>query len=158
LGGERNLKRFRFPLEKALEVRELERLVSEQKLGAFLRELANTETRIGQVESLLDFSSHTLKDSVQGYIDPARVRDILRFNTSLRTERTGLQRDLARHKENSNKAREEVVQRMMDEETLKNYKTRLKKAYNKVYWWQQGKVLDEVSSTRYAKMKGGDLP
>lgn len=150
------MKRFRFPLEKALEVRGLRRLLAEQKLGEARREEDRVRARLSTACLMRDRCFDEMRTAASGRVDPAVVQHLARYERGLEDEVMRHRTDLARKAEATRRAVDQVVERSREERALEKYREDRFSQYRKRYWWEQGKALDELASQRFAREKGGE--
>ena len=145
------MKRFSFPLEKVLEVREIKKLLAEEKLGLALREKSRAEASLS---SALKVRAKTMDDwrrALTGRLDPVLVRDIFRYGEVVEEEVRQRREQLKQRDLEVQVARKEVLERTQEEKALRKYRQKKLSEYRAWYWWEQGKILDEIGTDRFTR-------
>lgn len=148
------MKRFAFPLEKALEIRQIKKLLAEEKLGEAQREESRTRLRLDEANGLRDQCFEDLRALMGGRVDPGEMRHLLRYESSIEDEIWRQKTDLVKREGVTEEARDVVVARTQEERTLEKHKENRLAEYQSLYWWEQGKALDEIGSQRHTRGKG----
>ncbi|MGE5578694.1 MAG: flagellar export protein FliJ [Bacillota bacterium] len=150
------MKRFVFPLEKALEIREIRKLLAEEKLGEAQREESRTRQRLAAAEGMREECFDGIRASLGGRVDPAEMRHLMKLRTSIEDEIWREKMDLVKRESATREATEVVVKRTQEEQTLVQHRENQLEEYMALYWWEQGKALDEMGSQRYSRSRGGE--
>ncbi len=150
------MKRFTYPLEKALEIRELKKLLAEEKLGEARREEARTRERLSEAADMRDRCFEDIRASVSGRVDPGAVKHLLKFESSIEDEIWRQKTDLVTREGQTRQATSVVVARTQEERTLLIHREDRLAEYKSLYWWEQGKELDEIGAVRFIRNKGGE--
>lgn len=148
------MKRFEFPLEKALEIRELRKLLAEEELGKAQRDENRTRARLSMAFGMRDECFEEMRASMEGRVDPEGIRHLVRYESSLEDEIMRQRSDLEKRKAATQKALGEAVDRTKEERALEKHRENRFREYRSLYWWEQGKVLDETGSQRFIRKKG----
>ncbi len=150
------MKRFVFPLEKALEIREIRKLLAEEKLGEAQREESRTRQRLATAEGMREQCFDGIRASLGGRVDPVEMRYLMQLRTSIEDEIWRQKTDLVKKEAATKEATETVVKRTQEERTLVQHRENRLEEYMALYWWEQGKALDEMGSQRFLRSKGGE--
>lgn len=150
------MKRFTYPLEKALEIRELKKLLAEERLGKAQHEEARTRERLSEAVDMRDRCFEDIRASVSGKVDPGEVKQLFKFESSVEDEIWRQKTDLVKRESQTRQATSVVVARTQEERTLLIHRDDRLAAYKALYWWEQGKELDELGSARFIRNKGGE--
>lgn len=147
------MRRFEFPLEKVLEVRQIKRLVAEEKLAEALREEDRARDSLEAVLDEQEAANEKFRSFLLGTLDPVRLRSMVRYGESLEKEIFRTKADLREKEEITGAARFEAIDRTKDEEALIIHKEEMYREHKAAFWWEQGKALDEIGSQRYLRAK-----
>lgn len=150
------MKRFQFPLEKALEIRELRKLLAEEKLGEARREESRTRRRLEEARGMRERCFEEIRGSLGGRVDPGEMKHLFQFEASIEDEIWRQKIDLVKREAATKGATEVVVKRTQEERTLEKHRENRLAEYLSLYWWEQGKALDEMGSQRFIRAKGGE--
>jgi flagellar export protein FliJ len=148
------LKRFEFPLEKALEIRGLRKLLAEEKLGEAQREENRTRARLNLAYGMRDECFEEMRAAMGGRVDPEGIRQLVRYESSLEDEIMRQRGDVTKREAAARVALEVVVERTKEERALEKHRENRLREYRSLYWWDQGKVLDEIGAQRFTRGKG----
>jgi len=150
------LKKFAFPLEKVLEVRELRRLIAEERLAVLLNEMRAIEHSLEVTKKLEVQNRHALVALAKGGIDPFQIKAVLNYGAALNEDIEKTKEQLARHAVLVREAQEEAILRTREKKALEQLKEKHLSQYMDEYWWEQSKELDEIGS-RYFKRNGKEV-
>ena len=150
------MKRFRFPLEKALEIRGIKKLLAEEKLGCARREEKRTRDMLEGAVNERERCFESIRASLSNRVVPRDMRTLMRYEASIEDEIWRQKTDLVKKEAATVSAVEVVVERTKEERTLLTHRENLLADYRSTYWWAQGKAMDEVGSQRFVRLKGGD--
>lgn len=139
------MRRFRFDLQRVLDIRELRKLLAEENLGRCLRAERQAESKLDQACTLQRDLWDRQRAMATGRIEPWNLKALLRYRTFVEEEIGCLEGELQRKKELTGEARSRAIACATEQESLAKLKDRRKKEYQDLYWWQQGKVLDEIA-------------
>ncbi|HHW19412.1 MAG TPA: hypothetical protein GXX30_11085 [Firmicutes bacterium] len=145
------MKRFSFPLEKVLEVREIKRLLAEEKLGLALREKSRAEASLYSALKVRAKAMDDWRRALTGRLDPVLVRDIFRYGEVVEEEVRQRREQLKQRDLEVQVARKEVLERTQEEKALRRYRQKKLSEYRAWYWWEQGKILDEIGTDRFTR-------
>ncbi len=148
------MKRFSFPLEKALEIRQLKKLLAEEKLGEAERDENSTRGRLQAAHGMRDECFEAMRSSMQGKVDPGEMQRLYKYESSIEDEIWRQKTDLRKREAVTKAARDVAVVRTQEERTLEKHRENRLREYQALYWWEQGKNLDEVGSQRFTRGKG----
>jgi flagellar biosynthesis chaperone FliJ len=132
------LKRFLFPLEKAMEVRQIRKLLAEEKLGEAQREESRTRERLQEAKEVRDRCFDDIRASMGGRVNPGEMRHLFLYESSIEDEIWRQKTDLAKREEVTREATDVVVQRTQEERTLEKHRENRLSEYQALYWWEQG--------------------
>lgn len=147
------MKRFEFPLEKALEIRQIKRLLAEEKLGEALRNEGRTKSRLDAAKRERESACRDLLGAMSGALDTGAMKRMVRYEESVEDEVFRQKADLKAKREATALARETALARTREERALEKHKENKLREYKAVFWWEQGKVLDEMGSERFNRSK-----
>lgn len=150
------MKRFDFRLEKALEVRSLKKLLAEEKLGQAKRAEMQTRGLLGRAREEREECFREIRGNLRGKVEPDDMRRLLRYESSIEDEIWRQKMDLSKKEAATKNAMDVVVERTKEERALTKHRENLMREYKADYWWEEGKTLDEVGTTRYLREKGGE--
>lgn len=145
------MKRFAFPLEKALEIRQLRELLAEEKLGQVQREENRTRARLNTAFRTRDQCFEEIREALGGRVEPGEMRQLLRYETSVEDEIVRQKTDLTKREAATREARDVAVVRTQEERALEKHRENRFREYRALFWWEEGKVLDEVGSHRFIR-------
>lgn len=140
------MRRFRFDLQRVLDIRELRKLLAEENLGRCLREEKQAQSRLDQAYTLQRDVWDRQRAEAEGRLEPWTLKALLRYRTFVEEEIGCLEGELQGKKELTGQARSRAIACAREVESLSKLKDRRKKEYRDFYWWQQGKVLDEIAA------------
>ena len=143
------MKRFVFDLQRVLEVRELNKLLAEERLGQRLRDERNAKDLLTSSEEKRDDLFREIRLKVVGVIKPSDLRRLAMYRETIEDEIFRRQGELVRKEALTESAREEAVLRTQEQKALERHRDNQVKEYRARYWWQQGKELDDIGSTRF---------
>lgn len=149
----RSLKRFAFPLEKALEIRQLRKLLAEEKLGEAEAEEGRVRDRLSRAVGEQGKCFGRLREAMSGQVDPGEMRQLLRYRTSVEDEILRQTGDLVRKQALTKEAMDVVVVRTQEERTLEKHRENRLHDYMARFWWEEAKQMDEVGSQRFTRTK-----
>jgi flagellar FliJ protein len=145
------LRKFRFPLEKVLEVRELRKLIAEEKLAALLGEMYRIEKALEDTRAIAARNQGYLRHHISGRLDLDKVQDALVFRTAINMQINEIEDALSRKTAEVRQAQQEVVLRHQEMKTLQRLKEKQLANYKQMYWWEHSKQLDEIATMRFAR-------
>lgn len=148
------MKRFLFPLEKALEIRQLKKLFAEEKLGEAQTEESRARTRLSGAVGMRDRCFEEIRGAMGGRVRLEEMRHLLRYESSIEDEIVRQKSDLAKREASTKVAREVVAARTQEERTLDKHRENRLREYRAQFWWEEGKELDEMGSQRFIRNKG----
>lgn len=147
------MKRFEFPLEKALEIRGIRKLLAEEKLGEAQRDENRTRARLKRAFGMRDECFEEMRARMGGRVDPWGMRRLVGYESSLADEIVSQRTDLAKKEAVTEEARNTAIERTKEERALEKHRENRFREYRSLYWWEQGKALDEIGS-RFRLKKG----
>jgi flagellar biosynthesis chaperone FliJ len=147
------LRRFEFPLERALDIRRLHRLLAEEKLGQALRDESVVKSRLDTAREARVSLQREFRDAVTGRLDLRLLRRMLRHGESLENEIFRHTADLKMKREITRKAREAAIRRTQEERALERYRENKLSEYIDAYWWDQAKKMDDIGADRFLRSK-----
>ncbi len=150
------MRKFAFPLEKVLEVRELKRLIAEERLGALLNEMYAIEHALEVIEERETKNRDDLLALVKQGFDSFQMKAILNYGAALNEDIRTTKEQLARQTLLVREAQEEAISRTTEKKALEQLKEKHRSQYMKAYWWEQNKELDEIGS-RYYQRNGKEV-
>lgn len=145
------MRKFRFPLEKVLEVRELRKLIAEEKLAALLGEMYRIEKALEDTRAIAARNQGYLRHHISGRLDLDKVQDALVFRTAINMQINESEDALSRKTAEVRQAQQEVVLRHQEMKTLQQLKEKQLANYKQMYWWEHSKQLDEIATMRFAR-------
>lgn len=145
------MRKFRFPLEKVLEVRELRKLIAEEKLAALLGEMYRIEKALEDTRAIAARNQGYLRHHISGHLDLDKVQDALVFRTAINMQINEIEDALSRKTAEVRQAQQEVVLRHQEMKTLQRLKEKQLANYKQMYWWEHSKQLDEIATMRFAR-------
>jgi flagellar export protein FliJ len=145
------MRKFVFSLERVLEIRELKKLLAEERLGQSLRDERNAKARLVSSEEKRQDLFVEMRQKMVGSIDPTDLTRLFTYREAVEDEIFRRQGELVRKESLTDSARQEAVLRTQEQKALEKYRDNHWKEYMTRYWWQQGKELDYVGSTRFAR-------
>lgn len=151
--GGRFLKRFRFPLETALTVRELRKLMAEEKLGALVREMHQIEKTLEDIRVTAFENQAHLRRRLWGRLDRDKVRDHLRFQKALDKDAMVFEERFSNKACEVGQAQGEVILRNQEMKALERLKERRLCDYKTSYWWEHSKQMDQISAVYFGRDK-----
>ena len=116
------MRKFRFPLEKVLEVRELRKLIAEEKLAALLGEMYRIEKALEDTRAMAARNQGYLRHHISGRLDLDKVQDALVFRTAINMQINEIEDALSRKTAEVRQAQQEVVLRHQEMKTLQRLK------------------------------------
>lgn len=150
------MRKFAFPLEKVLEVREIKRLISEEKLGALLNEMYAIEHALELIEQRETQNRHDLLALAKQGFDSFQMKAILNYGAALNEDIRRTKEQLAKQTLLVREAQEEAILRTREKKALEQVKEKHRSQYMESYWWEQNKELDEIGS-RYYQRNGKEV-
>ena len=147
------MKRFQFPLEQILRLREYEERQAELELGRVTGECERLRREIGEVSD----SSRLLVHSRLG----SRGHDVTyrfgeeRYLLRLRSKRESLTRELLAWEEELEKARERFREARKKREVLSRLKNRKAAHHHDAVQKERQRVLDEASALKWRSQRHG---
>lgn len=150
------MRKFAFPLEKVLEVREIKRLISEEKLGALLNEMYAIEHALELIEQRETQNRHDLLALAKQGFDSFQMKAILNYGAALNEDIRRTKEQLAKQTLLVREAQEEAILRTREKKALEQVKEKHRSQYMESYWWEQNKELDEIGS-RYHQRNGKEV-
>jgi flagellar biosynthesis chaperone FliJ len=147
------LKKFEFPLERALEVRRVRRMLAEEKLGEAQREESVVKSRLDAAYEARDSAQREIRNALRGRLDQGRLRRMLRYGDAVENEIFRQRADLKMRREITVKAREAAVLRTQEERALERHRERKLSEYMDVFWWEQAKQMDDIGAERFLRSK-----
>lgn len=148
-----DLKRFEFPLEKALEVRQIKRLLAEEKLGEALRNEGIVKSRLDAAYKERESLHRHLLNARVGALDCATMKYLMQYEQSVEDEIFRQKVDLKAKRELTAKARDAAVDRTREERALEKHKENKLREYRAAFWWEQSKALDDIGTDRFNRAK-----
>lgn len=145
------MRKFRFPLEKVLEVRELRKLIAEEKLAALLGEMYRIEKALEDTRAIAARNQGYLRHHISGRLDLDKVQDALVFRTAINMQINEIEDALSRKTAEVRQAQQEVVLRHQEMKTLQRLKEKQLANHKQMYWWEHSKQLDEIATMRFAR-------
>ena len=143
------MKRFRFRLQRVLDIREKKEEIALQKLKAKICQIQEVAERISSVENekvkWLDYSAQNKGKAV----DVSALKRRFEYCSVLTLERQNLEKLLAKLKQEKNALRDELLQRKREKEILIRLKQRHRKQYNYRLSQEQIKDFDELNINKY---------
>ncbi|HHX10837.1 MAG TPA: hypothetical protein GX729_05685 [Firmicutes bacterium] len=143
------MRKFRFPLEKVLEVRELRKLIAEEKLALLLGEMYEIEKALEDTRAVAAGNQMYLRQHLSGRLNLARVQDALMFRTAIDIKITEIEDALSRKAVEVRQAQQEVVERNQEMKALQGLKEKQLANYKAMYWWEHSKQMDEIGTMRF---------
>lgn len=143
------MRKFAFRLQSVLEVREIRKLLAEEKLGVCLKSEREARALLDHAQATEKQAFEQLEGCLQGTIDPFTVKssrahlEVARENTVQRAQ------DLEKVTVLVDRAREELVARTREHKVLVNLKEKRLREYRNNYWWEQSKLMDEIGTARF---------
>ncbi len=150
------MRKFAFPLEKVLEVRELKRLIAEERLGALLNEMYAIEHALELIEQRETQNRHDLLALAKQGFDSFQMKAILNYGAVLNEDIRRTKEQLAKQTLLVREAQEEAILRTREKKALEQVKEKHRSQYMESYWWEQNKELDEIGS-RYYQRNGKEV-
>lgn len=147
------MRKFAFPLEKALEIRQLKKLLAEEALGESRRKEEAARARLDAALTRRLECFDEIRRALAKKVDAVEMRHIQRYRVSVEDDVARQETDLARRREATERALAEAVARTLEERTLERHKENLKREYMADFWWEDGKALDEMASQRFNRMR-----
>ncbi|MGI6632117.1 MAG: flagellar FliJ family protein [Bacillota bacterium] len=147
------MKKFEFPLEKALEVRQIKRLLAEEKLGEALRNESLVKSRLDAAYEERESACRDLRKAMSGALDCNTMKHLVRYEESVEDEIFRQRADLRVKRDLTAKARNVAVARTREEKALVRHKENKLREYKAAFWWEQTKVLDEMGTDRFMRAK-----
>ncbi|NLC14985.1 MAG: flagellar export protein FliJ [Firmicutes bacterium] len=145
------MRKFRFPLEKVLTVRELRKLIAEEKLAAFLGEMYRIQKDLDDAMETAAGNREYLRRHLSGHLDLTKVQDALVFRAAIDRDITQVQDALARKTAEVRQAQQEVVARNQEMKALQRLKEKQLAGYRAMYWWEHSKQMDELGTMRFIR-------
>ena len=140
------LKKFVFPLEKVLAVREMKRLIAEEKLGGLLREMHVVKDALSIAESARLDNQASLRIHLLKSVDLGQVKALLVYGNAISEDISNRKEELVYQESMVRKAQEEVLARTQEKRALERLKEKQISLHRSMYWWEQGKQLDEIGT------------
>ncbi|HHY11847.1 MAG TPA: hypothetical protein GX529_04375 [Firmicutes bacterium] len=148
------MRKFRFPLEKVLTVRELRKLIAEEKLGVLLKDMYRVEKALENARAVVVDNQTHLREQLSGYLDLDTVQDLLNFRTAAGMEVTKTEAELSRKDSQVKQAQEEVVARNQEMKALQRLKQKQVSHYKVLYWWEHSKQMDRMGALYFNREEG----
>ncbi len=140
------MKKFVFPLEKVLAVREMRKLIAEEKLGGLLREIYVIKNALSLAESARLENQANLRMHLSGSVNLRQVKTLLRYGNAISEDISSRKEELVHQESMVRKAQEEVLARTQEKRALERLKEKQISHHRAMYWWEQGKQLDEIGT------------
>lgn len=147
------MKRFAFPLEKALEIRQLRKMLAEEKLGEAQTEEGRVGDRLTRAVGEQDKCFGQMREAMAGPVDAGEMQHLLRYKTSVEDEIVRQKSDLVKKRALTKEAMDVVVVRTQEERTLEKHRENRLQDYMAHFWWEEAKKMDEVGSQRFTRAK-----
>lgn len=148
------MKKFAFPLDKVLEVRELRRLIAEEKLGALLKEMYLIEQALDMAKQKELENKRVLMaqlDEQKGGVDLYQIKATLAYGAAIDEDIRELEKKLDDHMVLVREAQEEVIAKTKDKKALEQLKEKHLAEYMDMYWWERSKELDEIGTMYFTR-------
>ncbi len=143
------MKRFRYPLQRLLEVRNLRKLQAEVDFGQALHYQAEAETELAKTyEKRSALHSH-LRGNLVGTLDNAGLSRLQGYRQWVNDEAWRWEQEFQRRRARADEKRNEMLEKSRDNQALENHKDNSQKLYLRQYQWEQGKQLDEAGVLRF---------
>lgn len=145
------MRKFRFPLERVLEVRELRKLIAEEKLAARLGEMYRIQKDLDDARAAADSNQDYLRKQLSGRLELGKVRYAIAYRSELDGRLARVADALSRKKAEVRRAQDEVIARNKEMKVLQRLKETQLAGYKAMYWWEYGKQLDELGTIRFIR-------
>jgi len=145
------VKRFRFTLEKVLTVKEIRRRLAEEGFLRSVVERRKAEEHLSQAEGTCLRAQEDLRETLQGPVNPLTVKSLLAFRDYAAEVRAERKKMLEEKDQVVQVKRGELLTRTREKRALEKYKKKKLDDYRTQYFWEQGKVLDEIGTLRFAR-------
>lgn len=143
------MRKFRFPLEKVLEVRELRKLIAEEKLACLLGEMYKIEKDLENTRAVAAGNQVYLREQISGCLDLGKVQDALVFRTEVNNQISQIEDALSKKTVEVRQAQQEVITRNQEMKALQRLKEKQLANYKALYWWEHSKQMDELATMRF---------
>ncbi len=147
------MKQFVFPLQKVLAVREIKRLIAEERLGGLLREMRVIKDALRIAESARLNNQASLRTHLSGSVDLRQVKALLDYGNAVSEDISSRKEELVHQESMVRKAQEEVLARTQEERALERLKEKQISRHKAMYWWEQGKQLDEIGTMYFNRIE-----
>lgn len=125
--------------------------MAEEKLGALLREMYQIEKDLSDIQAVAAQNQGRLRRRLSGWLDLDAVQDHLKFQKALDRDATKIEGNLAEKAREVGQAQKEVVYRNQEMKALKRLKEKQLSDYKTLYWWEDGKRMDQIGAIYFAK-------
>lgn len=143
------MRRFRFPLERVLEIRELKTLMAEERLALAAWATGEAEARLRESSARRNLAMEQMRAAVTGPVRSFHIVSHSLYLSSVSDEVLSRARELDERREAENQCRQMVVAARKDEQILKKYRNKLFRQYRALYWKEDTKRLDEIATQRF---------
>ncbi len=140
-------------MERVLAVRELRKLIAEQKLGAVLRDMSQIECTLEESQLAALENQTLLRHLMFGTLDVDIIRDSLNLRKSMMEDIAEIEKQLAQIQIEVRHAQREVIKKNQKLKTLSKLKQKQKQNYQKAYWWEHSKQMDQIGVQHFNKKK-----
>ncbi len=140
------MKKFSFSLEKVLAVRELRKLIAEEKLAAALNDMHRTETALNEARAVERTNEARLRQQLAGNLDLQEVNILLNFRKAVDHEIIKRKEELTQKQSLAQRVQEEVIARNQDMKVLHRLREKQKLRYKKRYRWEHSKQMDQIGA------------
>lgn len=149
------MKRFRFSLEKVLQVREIREETARIEWAQAVEEADAARQRLAAVESTLEAARRQLTALAEepGGIDPVQWRSQSLYAEALREMRNGAREDVRRAEEEADAARERLVEASRARKVMEALREQEWRRHQMELARMETALLDEVGITRYRRRK-----
>lgn len=147
------MKRFSFNLQRVADVREIRRRIAEERLGLAAAERVVAERELEEAQLQASRAQQQVGEMICGIIDTERLKFVLAYERKAREAETEKRDLLEKADAKLEAARSEAIRRISDHEVMLRLRQRLFRSYVDDYWWEQGKVLDEVGVMRHRRQR-----
>lgn len=145
------MKRFEFRLEKVLQVRKIRKTLAQEELGTLVRERDRVEKALILSQRRHKKALEEVRNALLGPIDPLMVGCSLRHERLVQSEISEKRGELEEKERLVEETRNRLMLRTQEVKTLERYKERQFSRYRAKFWWEQAKILDEISLERFSR-------
>ncbi len=148
------IRRFEFPFEKLLSIREFRKKQAQRELATSLNELRDTQQGLKKLSKESELVISELKSRINiGRIAARNLADMNRYLDSLKLKMIQCSKEIDAKGKEVETRRAELVKAKQEEEKLKKYKANLYEEFSKKQKRSAMKQIDDIASRQYRAVR-----